>query len=115
MTSTNQVKLGIGRHFTEASVHPYDMVEWELRDSRLMNHATGEVAFEQAGVEVPLVWSQSATNIVAQKYLRGSLGSDGRESSLRDLIDRVVNTITAWGTPTVILPTMMSAKPLGLS
>ncbi|MCC7289184.1 vitamin B12-dependent ribonucleotide reductase [bacterium] len=97
MTSTNQVKLGIGRHFTEASVHPYDMVEWELRDSRLMNHATGEVAFEQAGVEVPLVWSQSATNIVAQKYLRGSLGSDGRESSLRDLIDRVVNTITAWG------------------
>jgi ribonucleoside-diphosphate reductase alpha chain len=73
------------------------MVEWERRDSRLINHTTGEVAFEQNGVEVPRDWSQNATNIVAQKYLRGSLGSQEREGSLRDLIDRVVNTITAWG------------------
>ena len=57
----------------------------------------GSVAFEQRGVEFPVTWSQNATNIVAQKYFRGTLGTDERETSLRQVIDRVADTITAWG------------------
>ncbi|MGK2948936.1 MAG: vitamin B12-dependent ribonucleotide reductase [Acidimicrobiales bacterium] len=93
-----QTGIGIRRHFTRADVHPYDEVEWDRRDARITNWADGSVAFEQPGVEFPTDWSVNATNIVAQKYFRGTLGGPERESSLRHVIDRVADTITTWGT-----------------
>lgn len=92
-----QMGIGIRRHFTTDGTHPYDMVTWERRDARITNFRDGSVAFEQLGVEFPTFWSLNATNIVAQKYFRGHLGSPAREWSLRQVIDRVVDTITAWG------------------
>ncbi len=92
-----QTGIGIRRHFTNEAVDPYDEVVWERRDARITNFRDGTMAFEQRNVEFPIVWSQNATNIVAQKYFRGHLGSPERESSLRQVINRVVDTITAWG------------------
>ena len=89
--------IGIARHFTTAGVHPYDEVVWERRDARITNWKDGAVAFEQLDVEFPVTWSLNATNIVAQKYFRGTLGTPQRERSLRQVIDRVVDTITDWG------------------
>ncbi len=89
--------IGIRRHFTTQGVHPYDEVEWERRDARISNYRDGTVAFEQLDVEFPVDWSLNATNIVAQKYFRGTLGSPERESSLRQVIDRVADTVTEWG------------------
>jgi ribonucleoside-diphosphate reductase alpha chain len=89
--------LGIRRHFTRAEVHPYDELTWELRDARITNFRDGSVAFEQRDVEVPASWSLNATNILAQKYFRGTPGTPERERSLRQVVDRVVNTITEWG------------------
>ena len=70
--------VGIQRHFTTESRHPYDEVVWEHRDSRISDYRTGAVAFEQLGVEVPSTWSLNATNILAQKYFRGTVGLPGR-------------------------------------
>ena len=92
-----QAGIGIRRHFTTDGVHPYDEVEWERRDARITNYRDGSVAFEQLGVEVPANWSLNATNILAQKYFRGTLGTPEREWSLRQVADRVVDTITRWG------------------
>jgi ribonucleoside-diphosphate reductase alpha chain len=92
-----QIGIGIRRHFTREGVHPYDMVTWERRDARIVNAKDNTVAFEQLGVEFPVDWSLNATNIVAQKYFRGHLGSPEREWSLKQVVDRVVDTITAWG------------------
>jgi ribonucleoside-diphosphate reductase alpha chain len=89
--------IGINRHYTTERQHPYDEVVWERRDSRITDYRTGAVAFEQPGVEVPSTWSLNATNILAQKYFRGTVGSVEREFSLRQVVDRVVDTITAWG------------------
>ena len=89
--------IGIHRSFTVAGQDPYDTVVWERRDARIVNFATGAVAFEQLGVEVPSTWSLNATNILAQKYFRGTLGEPDREWSLKQVADRVVDTITAWG------------------
>ena len=74
-----------------------DLVEWERRDARISNWKDGSVAFEQLDVEFPTTWSLNATNIVAQKYFRGTLGTAEREGSLRQVIDRVADTITTWG------------------
>jgi ribonucleoside-diphosphate reductase alpha chain len=93
-----QAGIGIRRHFTTEGVHPYDEVTWDRRDARITNFRDGSVAFEQLGVEFPTTWSLNATNIVAQKYFRGSLGTPEREWSLRQVIDRVADTITRWGT-----------------
>ncbi len=93
----DQVRLGLRRHFTTAGQHPYDGIEWERRDVRLLDHRDGSVSFEQTGVEFPESWSVNATTIVTQKYFRGQLGTPERETSLRQVIDRVVGTITAWG------------------
>jgi len=93
----DQTGIGLRRHFTADGVHPYETVTWEHRDARIANWRTGEVAFEQLGVEVPSTWSVNATNILAQKYFRGTLGTPERESSLRQVVDRVVDTITRWG------------------
>ena len=90
-------EIGIRRHFTTEGVHPYDEVTWERRDARITNYRDGTVAFEQLGVEVPSSWSVNATNILAQKYFRGTLGTDEREWSLRQVADRVADTLTAWG------------------
>jgi ribonucleoside-diphosphate reductase alpha chain len=92
-----QMGIGIRRHFTRAGENPYDTVRWERRDARIVHYATGAVAFEQPGVEVPATWSLNATNILAQKYFRGTLGQTDREWSLRQVTDRVVDTITGWG------------------
>ncbi len=90
-------EIGIRRHFTTEGVHPYDEVRWERRDARITNFRDGTVAFEQLGVEVPESWSVNATNILAQKYFRGTLGTEEREWSLRQVADRVADTLTAWG------------------
>ena len=89
--------IGIRRHFTTEGVHPYDEVTWDRRDARITNFADGTVAFEQLGVEVPSTWSVNATNILAQKYFRGNPDTPEREWSLRQVIDRVADTITTWG------------------
>ena len=87
--------LSIRRYFTAAGRHPFDAVEWELRDARI-GHGD-KVSFEQRDVEFPKSWSQNATNIVSQKYFRGQLGSPERESSVKEMIGRVAGTITGWG------------------
>jgi ribonucleoside-diphosphate reductase alpha chain len=87
--------LSIKRLFTSPGVHPFDTVEWELRDARI-GHGD-RVAFEQLAVEFPKSWSQNATNIVTQKYFRGQLDSPERESSVKEMISRVAGTITGWG------------------
>jgi ribonucleoside-diphosphate reductase alpha chain len=92
-----RLSIGLRRLFTSPGVDPYDEVVWERRDARITNFKDGVVAFEQTGVEFPLSWSQNATNIVAQKYFRGTVGTPEREDSLRQVIDRVADTITTWG------------------
>ncbi|HEX4807242.1 MAG TPA: vitamin B12-dependent ribonucleotide reductase [Conexibacter sp.] len=87
--------LRLSRFFTQPDSHPFDGVEWELRDARI-GHG-GKVSFEQTDVEFPATWSQNATNIVAQKYFRGQLGSPERERSVRQMIGRVAGTIADWG------------------
>ncbi len=87
--------LRIERHFTREGVHPYDEIEWELRDAIIPGEA-GNV-FEQRGVEVPKFWSQTATNVVASKYFRGKLGTPQRETSVKQMVDRVVDTIARAG------------------
>ncbi|MBA2455964.1 MAG: vitamin B12-dependent ribonucleotide reductase, partial [Nocardioidaceae bacterium] len=84
--------LTIERVYTTPGVHPYDEVTWERRDVVQTNWKTGESVFEQRGVEFPDFWSLNASTIVTTKYFRGAVGSPRRESSLRQLIDRVVLT-----------------------
>lgn len=93
-----RLSIGIRRHFTAPGVHPYDQVVWERRDAQIKNWKDGSVAFEQLGVEFPVSWSLNSTNIVAQKYFRGTPGTSEREDSMRQVVDRVADTITKWGT-----------------
>jgi len=93
----DEMAIGIRRHFTDPDTHPYDTVEWERREARIPNYKDGTDAFLQPDVEFPVSWSQNATNIVAQKYFRGGLSTPERETSLRQMIDRVADTITRWG------------------
>src|SRR5881296_774174 len=88
--------LRFNRFFTPAGSHAYDLVEWERRTA-VITGEKGQVIFEQKDVEVPRSWSQLAINVVAQKYFRGSPGSPERETSVRQIIDRVVDTIAKWG------------------
>ena len=89
--------LKFERFFTTPGVHPYDEIEWELRDAVITNWRDQSVSFEQRGVEFPTSWSMNATTIVAQKYFRGTLGTDERERSVRQMVDRVADTMTRWG------------------
>jgi ribonucleoside-diphosphate reductase alpha chain len=89
--------IGITRHFTTPGTPPYDELVWERRDARITNWKDGTVAFEQRDVEFPASWSLNATNIVAQKYFRGTLGMPEREHSLKQVVDRVADTIADWG------------------
>ncbi|CAB4601826.1 unannotated protein [freshwater metagenome] len=93
----DRLSIGIGRFFTTPGVHPYSEVAWEKRDSRITNWRDGTVAFEQLDVEFPVSWSLNSTNIVAQKYFRGTPGTPEREHSMRQVIDRVADTIHTWG------------------
>ena len=88
--------LHFGRHFTPPGSHAYDLVEWERRTAAIIGEK-GQVIFEQKDVEVPRSWSQLAINVVAQKYFRGSPDSPERETSVRQIIDRVVETLARWG------------------
>jgi len=91
--------IAFPRHFTarqEPGKTPYDDVQWETRTASIGNDK-GTVIFEQRDVEVPVDWSQTATNIVASKYFHGKLGSPERETSVAQLVERVVDTITNWG------------------
>ncbi|CAN5291561.1 vitamin B12-dependent ribonucleotide reductase [soil metagenome] len=88
--------LTFERYFTRQGVDPFETVEWERRDA-VISGADGKVFFEQRGVEFPKTWSQTATNVVVQKYFRGTLGTPERESSVRQMIGRVADTMYGWG------------------
>jgi ribonucleoside-diphosphate reductase alpha chain len=87
--------LEFDRYFTKEGGDPFDEIDWELRSAVIANER-GELVFEQRDVEFPKFWSQQATNIVVSKYFRGQIGTPERERSVRQLIGRVVDTITAW-------------------
>jgi len=88
--------LKIARYFSQLGVSPYDEIEWELRTASITNEK-GKVVFEQSNVEIPKSWSLMATQVVVSKYFRGPLGTPQRENSVRQMIGRVVSTITGWG------------------
>ncbi|TMF45944.1 MAG: vitamin B12-dependent ribonucleotide reductase [Chloroflexi bacterium] len=88
--------LRFGRYFTPGDSHAYDLIEWERRTAAITGEK-GQLIFEQKDVEVPRSWSQLAINVVAQKYFRGGAGTPERETSVRQLIDRVVETLKKWG------------------
>ena len=83
------------RFFSREGIDPFDEIEWEMR-SAVIGNEKGELVFEQRDVEIPRFWSQQATNIVVSKYFRGQIGTPEREKSVKQLIGRVVDTITAW-------------------
>src|SRR5947207_5124509 len=89
------VALGVRRYFTSAGRDPFAEIEWETRDASIPGK--DKPAFEQKGVEFPKFWSQTATNIVAQKYFRGRMSSPEREFSVKQMIGRIVRTVGAWG------------------
>src|SRR3954468_419171 len=95
----DRVGVVFPRYFTaklEQGKTPYDDVQWELRNATIGNDK-GSVIFEQRDVEVPVDWSQTATNIVVSKYFHGKLGSPDRETSVAQLVSRVVDSIAGWG------------------
>src|SRR5246127_44619 len=99
LTKAARKGIAFPRHFTaglEPGKTPYDAVNWETRTAAIGNDK-GAVIFEQRDVETPVDWSQTATNIVASKYFYGKLGSPDRETSVAQLVQRVVDSITAWG------------------
>jgi ribonucleoside-diphosphate reductase alpha chain len=87
--------LEFARYFSREGIDPFDEIEWEMR-SAVIGNEKGEVVFEQRDVEIPRFWSQQATNIVVSKYFRGQIGTPDRERSVKQLVGRVVDTITAW-------------------
>jgi ribonucleoside-diphosphate reductase alpha chain len=95
-TAPQGAGLAIRRHFTTADVDPFDAVPWERR-AAIIQDEKGKVVFEQHEVEIPAAWSQLATNVVVSKYFRGALRSPERETSVKQMIGRVVRTIRGWG------------------
>ena len=89
-------QLGLRRFFTTPGRSPYDDIAWEMRTAAISDES-GKVFFEQTGIEVPAFWSQTATQVVASKYFRGRINTPERESSARQMVDRVVNVLTQWG------------------
>ncbi len=94
--------LTLERRWTTPGVHPYDEITWDLRSAEIKNESGGTV-FQQTDIEVPSFWSQLATNVVVSKYFRGHIGTPGRETSVKQLIDRVVNTIAGWARDAALL------------
>jgi len=95
-TKETEAGLAIQRFFTKAGSHPYEEIEWEFREASITNDKGG-VVFSQKDVEIPSSWSQSATNIAVSHYFRGRLGTKERETSARQMVNRVAKTITHWG------------------
>ncbi len=95
-TSARPTALSFTRHFSSASVSPYDQVQWERRAAIITDFA-GKTIFEQQDVEVPVDWSVTATNIVASKYLHGQVGTPERETGVHQLVARVAETVRDWG------------------
>ncbi len=95
-SSSKRHGLSFKRYFTRPGIHPYAEVEWEKRNA-LISGEKGDTVFEQHDVEIPKSWSQLATNVVVSKYFRGQLSTPQREHSVKQLISRVVDTITDWG------------------
>ncbi len=95
-TTRKRPGMTFRRYFTQRGLDPFEEVEWTIRDASITG-ADGEIFFEQKGVEFPREWSQTATNVVVQKYFRGTLGTPNRESSVRHMVGRVVDTIYQWG------------------
>ncbi|MEX1193623.1 MAG: vitamin B12-dependent ribonucleotide reductase, partial [Dehalococcoidia bacterium] len=94
-----EARLPVTRFFTRPETDPYDEIAWEIR-SAVIEGSGGKAVFEQHNIEFPETWSQNATNVVASKYFRGPLKPTNgmvRESSVRQLIDRVANEVTGWG------------------
>ena len=94
-TAASVPGLTFPRFFTEAGVDPFDEIQWDIR-AAVIGNERGEMVFEQRDVEIPAFWSQQATNIVVSKYFRGQIGTPERERSVKQLIGRVVDTITMW-------------------
>ncbi len=95
-TISTRAGLKYRRYFTKPGVDPFDTVTWELRTAVILNES-GELIFEQPEVEFPRTWSMIATNVVASKYFHGATGTPERETSLRQVIGRVVDTVSRWG------------------
>ncbi len=89
-------RLKFDHHFSKAGIHPFDDIKWETREAVILNEKK-EVVFKQSEVEVPTFWSQLATNVVVSKYFHGAVGTDERETSVKQLINRVSRTIADWG------------------
>jgi ribonucleoside-diphosphate reductase alpha chain len=88
--------LTVRRHFTTKGIHPFDEIKWENRSATISNEK-GEIIFQQNDVEVPESWSMTATNVVVSKYFHGQLGTPDRETSVKQIVDRVARTFTQWG------------------
>ena len=98
MNQESQIpSIGFSRRRTSGVSSPYEGIDWESREARIVNWSDGSIVFQQNDVEFPSRWSATASNIVAQKYFRGEIETPERESSLKDLIDRVVHQISQWG------------------
>src|SRR4051794_22720874 len=88
----------ITRFFSsDTEMDPYDRIAWSVRDAEIKDYNTGEVIFEQKGMEFPQAWSDTAVKVVSQKYFKGKQNTPDRETSVRQLVNRVVNTVTTWG------------------
>src|ERR1700758_3210657 len=94
--SSAQGGLTFSRRFSTAGESPYDQLQWERRTASITD-SKGNTIFEQKDVEVPIDWSMTATNIVASKYLHGQLGTSERETGVRQLVQRVAETVRDWG------------------
>ena len=92
----NAAALAVERYFTRSGDDPFQDIEWEYRSAAITDES-GKAFFEQKDVEIPAAWSQTATNVVVSKYFRGKLGTPARESSVKQMIGRVADTITGWG------------------
>ena len=106
--------LKISRYFTRAGTSPYDEVEWERRTATIANEK-GKVVFEQANVDIPKAWSLMATQVVVSKYFRGPLNTPQRETSVRQMITRVVKRLPIGVARTDILPPKTMRKHLPMS
>ncbi len=107
--AAGRVGLSFQRYFTRDGVDPFEEVEWELRDATIKG-AGGEIYFEQKGVEFPTEWSQTSTNVVVQKYFRGTVGTPEREHSIKQMIGRVADTIYGWGVKDTYFKNATDAK-----
>ena len=96
MTKNNPNGLTFESFFCSDGIHPFEKVEWELRDAQITG-PDGKIIFQQKGIETPKFWSQTALNVVASKYFRGMVDSPNRETSIKEFLERVARTITDWG------------------